>query len=75
MNWTTTPAQPPGTVQYSHQPQPLAPALGHEGAGNVTTHTRPLTGLTATTRYYYRVVQPGVTGGATVSSLQTFVTT
>ena len=40
----------------------------------MTTHTRPLTGLTATTRYYYRIIQPGVIGGATVSSLQTFIT-
>jgi hypothetical protein len=62
-------------VQYSTTPSlsPLSSAT--EGAGNVTTHTRPLTGLTATTRYYYRIVQPGVTGGATVSSLQTFITT
>lgn len=75
VNWTTNPAQPPGTVQYSTSPSlsPLSSAT--EGAGNVTTHTRPLTGLTATTRYYYRIVQPGVTGGATVSSLQTFITT
>ena len=75
VNWTTNPAQPPGTVQYSTSPS-LSPLLtSSEAGGNVTTHTRPLTGLTATTRYYYRVVQPGVTGGATVGSLQTFVTT
>ena len=75
VNWTTTPAQPPGTVQYSLNPN-LQPLLSSsETGGNVTTHTRPLTGLTATTRYYYRVVQPSVAGGTTVSSLQTFVTT
>lgn len=75
VNWTTTPAQPPGTVQYSVNPN-LVPLLSAtETGGNVTTHTRSLSGLTATTRYYYRIVQPGVTGGATVGSLQTFVTT
>jgi phosphodiesterase/alkaline phosphatase D-like protein len=75
VNWTTTPAQPPGTVQYSVNPN-LVPLLSAtETGGTVTTHTRPLTGLTATTRYYYRIVQPGAVGGATVGSLQTFVTT
>jgi len=74
VNWTTNPAQPPGTVQYSTSPS-LVPLLSAtEGGGNVTTHTRPLTGLTPVTRYYYRIVQPGVTGGATVGSLQTFLT-
>jgi phosphodiesterase/alkaline phosphatase D-like protein len=74
VNWTTTPAQPPGTVQYSTSPS-LTPLLSAtEGGGNVTTHTRPLTGLTATTRYYYRILQPGITGGGTVSTLQSFLT-
>lgn len=75
VNWTTNPAQPPGTVQYSTSPSLDPLSSSSETGGNVTTHTRPLTGLTATTRYYYRIIQPGVTGGATVSSLQSFVTT
>ena len=74
INWTTSPAQPPGTVQYSVSPS-LSPLLSAtETGGNVTTHTRPLTGLTTATRYYYRIVQPGVVGGATVGGLQTFLT-
>jgi hypothetical protein len=74
INWTTTPAQPPGTVQYSTSPDLIPLLQSSETGGNVTTHTRPLTGLTGATRYYYRIVQPGVTGGATVGSLQTFLT-
>jgi hypothetical protein len=75
VNWTTNPACPSGTVQYSLTPT-LQPLLSKsETGGNVTTHAVSLTGLTATTRYYYRVVQPSVAGGTTVSSLLSFVTT
>ena len=75
VNWSTNPAMPPGTVQYSVNPN-LSPLLSAtETGGNVTAHTRPLTGLTATTRYYYRIIQPAVVGGATVGGLQSFITT
>ena len=76
INWTTNPACPPGQVNYSLSPtlSPLSVASEAGGAA-VTSHAVPLTGLTATTRYYYRIFQVAPSGSSTLSSLQTFVTT
>jgi len=74
INWTTNPACPSGQVNYSTSPtlQPLF--VKSETGGTVTTHTAPLTGLTAATRYYYRIFQTAPAGSSTLSSLQSFLT-
>ena len=75
VNWTTSPACPAGQVNYSTSPT-LSPLLvKSETGGTVTTHSAALTGLTASTRYYYRIFQTAPGGSSRLSSLQSFVTT
>jgi hypothetical protein len=73
VNWTTATASPRGSVVYGTSPTRLTSTAAEAAGADVTSHTTPLTGLTAVTRYYYRVVQPGPTG-TTTSALQSFLT-
>ena len=75
INWTTTPACPSGQVNYSTSPTLTPLSVKSETGGTVTSHSAALTGLTATTRYYYRVFQVAPNGSSRLSSLQSFVTT
>jgi phosphodiesterase/alkaline phosphatase D-like protein len=74
--WTSSPACPNGQVNYSTSPalDPLS-VKSESGTGNRTGHTVTLSGLTANTRYYYRIFQVAPNGASTYSSLQTFQTT
>lgn len=74
INWTTAPACPPGLVLYSTSPT-ISPQLTKaESGGTGTAHTAPLTGLTAVTRYYYRILHATTGGASTLSELRSFVT-
>ena len=75
INWTSSPACPPGQVNYSLSPT-LSPLLvkSETGGAPVTAHAVPLTGLAAATRYWYRIFQVTAAGASTLSSLQSFVT-
>ena len=75
INWTTSPACPSGQVNYSTSPTLSPLSVKSETGGTVTSHSTALTGLTATTRYYYRVFQVAPGGSSRLSSLQSFVTT
>jgi phosphodiesterase/alkaline phosphatase D-like protein len=75
INWTTSPACPSGQVNYSASPTLNPLSVKSETGGTVTTHSAALTGLTATTRYYYRIFQVAPNGSSRLSSLQSFVTT
>jgi len=76
VNWTTVAATPRGSVQYGTSPTRLTSTTAEAAGANVTTHTVPLSGLTATTRYYYRIVQPSTTDAttSTTTPLQSFLT-
>ena len=76
--WTTAPACPNGQVNYATTPAAVdsSPTVASEsGTGTRTSHTVSITGLTASTRYYYRVFQVAPDGSSTLSALRTFVTT
>ena len=73
VNWTTAVASPRGSVVYGTVPTRLTSTTAESAGADDTTHPVPLSGLTAVTRYYYRVVQPGPTG-TTTSALQSFLT-
>jgi phosphodiesterase/alkaline phosphatase D-like protein len=76
--WTTAPACPNGQVNYGTTVDELlrAPRVTSEsGSGTRTAHTVALAGLTASTRYYYRVFQVAPDGNSTLSAIRSFVTT
>jgi hypothetical protein len=72
--WTTAPACPSGQVNYSTSPTLDPLSVKSETGGVVTSHSAALTGLTAVTRYYYRIFQVAPDGSSTLSGLRTFVT-
>jgi phosphodiesterase/alkaline phosphatase D-like protein len=74
VNWTTSPACPSGQVNYSTSPTLTPLSVKSETGGTVTSHSAALTGLTAATRYWYRVFQVAPNGSSRLSSLQSFVT-
>jgi len=74
INWTTAPACPPGEVYYATTPAMATQLTKVESGGTGTSHSAPLTGLTAVTRYYYRIRQTDPQGRVTLSGLQSFVT-
>jgi hypothetical protein len=76
--WTTDPACPPGQVNYGTSIDELlrTPRVASETAGaDRTSHSVALTGLVATTRYYYRVFQLAPNGNSTLSAITSFTTT
>jgi Purple acid Phosphatase, N-terminal domain len=77
VNWTTAPACPDGQVDYHPTVAGLvdAPLVASEsGSGTRTAHSVALTGLTAATRYYYRVFQLAPDGNSTLSSIRSLTT-
>jgi purple acid phosphatase-like protein len=78
ITWTTDPACPNGQVNYATTPAGVetSPTVASEsGSGTRTSHSVAITGLVASTRYYYRVFQVAPDGSSTLSALRTFVTT
>lgn len=79
INWTTATAQPRSGIVYGTSYAAVMPggtptAANEPGGAALTNHTVALTGLTAVTRYYYRVVQTDAAGNTTTTAVYTFIT-
>jgi len=74
VTWSTATAQPGGQVNYSPNPNLVPLSVASEPAPAVTNHSVTLAGLTAGTRYYFRVFQSASDGSSTLSGLRSFVT-